>query len=80
MDFLDDIKDEVQYDHINRTLLDSNVANMLFIIYKVNFGDVDAGDHSCHGYYIIRFSSLPYTLQEDLIMDRQIVFSRKMVC
>ena len=31
---------------------------MYLIISKVNYGDIDAEDTSCHGYYIIMFSFL----------------------
>ena len=37
-------------------------------------GDYDAigsDGSSCHGYYIIKFSSYPYTLQSELSIDGQ---------
>ena len=51
--------------HINITILDGNVTNMSLINSKENYADIDADDTSCHGYYIIRFSSSQYTFQED---------------
>ena len=39
------------------------------------YGDIDADDSSCHGYYIIIFSSSPYTLQVDSRIDGQVVSS-----
>ena len=57
----------VEYEFINRTILDGNVMNIYLVILKGNYGAIDADDTSCHGYYIILYSSSPYTLQEDLI-------------
>ena len=37
-------------------------------------------DSSCHGYYIIKFSSSPYTLQLDLSIDVQVISFGEMVC
>ena len=47
---------------------------------KVNDGDIYNDDYSLHGYYIIKFSSSPYTLQEDLIFNGQAIYSGGMVC
>ena len=46
---------------------------MLFIISKVNCGAINSDDNSCQGYYIIRFSSSMYTLQEDLNIYVQLI-------
>ena len=54
--------------------------NMYFIIMKVNYGAIDADDYTCHDYYIIKFSSSPYTLQVDLSIDGQVISSGEMVC
>ena len=52
---------------------------MYLIIMEGNYGVVDADDSSCHGYYIIKFSSSPYTLQADLIICGQNTSSGEMV-
>ena len=49
--------------------------NMSLIITKGDYGSIDADDYSCHGYYIIRFSLSPYTIQEDMNIDGQVIFS-----
>ena len=54
--------------------------NMYLIIIEVNYGAIDADDYICRGYYIIIFSSFPYTLQEDLSIDGQVISSGEMVC
>ena len=47
------------------------MINIPLINTEAKYGAVDADDSSCHGYYIIKFSSYPYTLQVDLIVDGQ---------
>ena len=53
---------------------------MSLIIMEGNYGAIDADDSSCNGYYIIKISSSPYTLQSDLIIDGQVISSGEMVC
>ena len=53
---------------------------MYLVIMEVKYGDIDAGYYSCNGYYIIIFSSSPYTLQEYLSIDGQVISSGEMVC
>ena len=45
-----------------------------------NYGTIDADVSTYHGYYIIRFSSSPYTLQADLSIYGQFISSGEMVC
>ena len=52
---------------------------MYLIITKGNYYAIDSDDSECHVYYIIRFSSTPYTLQEDLNIDGQLISSGEMV-
>ena len=47
--------------------------NMYLIITEVKYGAIDNDDYSCHGYYIIKFSSSTYTLQADLSIDGQVI-------
>ena len=53
--------------------------NMYLIIMEVTYGAIDTDDSSCHGYYIIKFSSSPYTLQSDLSIEGQVISSVKIV-
>ena len=53
---------------------------MYLIIMEGKYGTIDADDSSCHGYYIIKFSSSPYTIQEDLSIYGQVISSGEMVC
>ena len=48
--------------------------NISLIISKINYGAIDADDTSFQGYYITRFSSSPYKLQEDLNIYAQVIY------
>ena len=50
------------------------------IIIEGNCSGIDADYYTSRGYYIIRFSSSLYTLQEDLTIDGQLIYSVGMVC
>ena len=76
----DDGTDEEDYKHINLTILDGNMMNMSLIIVEGNYSDIDDDDYTCHGYYIIIFSSYPFTIQADLSVDDQVIYSGEMVC
>ena len=47
--------------------------NTPLIVSKVNYGSIDSNDTSCQGYYIIIVCSYPYTLQEYLNIDVQVI-------
>ena len=49
--------------------------NMSLIIMGGKYGAIDNDNSSCHGYYIIKFYSLPYTLQTDLSIYGQVITS-----
>ena len=55
---------------------DEHVFNYDWIKYSA----IDTDDYLGHGYYIIKFSSSPYTLQVDLIIDGQVIPSDEIVC
>ena len=79
-EFLDDGIYEEIYEHIIQTILDGNVMNMYMIIMEGKYGAIDTDYSSCRGYYIIKFYSSPYTLQEDLCIDEKFISSGEMVC
>ena len=63
------------YEFRNITIIEGNGMNMYLIIPNGNYGAIDADNSSCHGYYIIRFSSSLYTLQSELNIDGQVISS-----
>ena len=54
--------------------------NISLIITEGNYVCIDSDDSTCHGYYIIRFNSPPYTLQADLVIDGQVILPNEIVC
>ena len=54
--------------------------NMSLIIMEGNYSTIGADDSTCHGYYIIIFSSSTYTLQSDLIIDGKVIYYGKILC
>ena len=50
------------------------------IIMEGKYGAIDTDYSSCHCYYIIKFSSLPYNIQEDLIIDEKVISPGGTVC
>ena len=54
--------------------------NMSLVFLVVNYGDIDADDSACHGYYITIFYSSPYTLQAYFNIDGKDISSVEMVC
>ena len=53
---------------------------MYLVNIEVEYGAIDTNNSSCHGYYIIRFSSSPYTLQSDLSIDGEVISSNEILC
>ena len=80
MDCIDDGRYNVDYERINRTLLDGTFMNTYLIVVEGNYNSIYDDDYICHSYYIIIFSSYPYTLQVDLSIDGQVISSGEMVC
>ena len=79
-ELLDDGTYEEIFTHINLTIFDGNAKNISLIAMARKYGAIDTDDSSCHGYYIIKFYSSPYTLQEYLIIDKKVIYSGEMVC
>ena len=80
MNLLDDGTDEEYYENINQIFLDGNVMDMYLINMKVKYGAIDTDNYSCHGYFIIKFSSSPYILQAELRTDGQVISSGIILC
>ena len=75
MNDLNNGTDEEYYKNYNWTILDGNVINMSLIIIEGKYGAIDTDNFLCHSYYIIKFSSSPYTLQSDLSIDGHVISS-----
>ena len=55
MKFIDNVTDKVEYEHINRTILNGNITNRYLIFSKGSYGAINDDDTSFHGYYIVIF-------------------------
>ena len=64
---------------MNLNILDGNFMNISLIIMEGKYDANDTDDYLCRGYYIIKFSSSPYTLQADLSIDGKFISSSEMV-
>ena len=64
---------------MNRTILDGNVMSMYLIIMERNYGAIDSYDYSCHGYYMVKFSSSIYKLQSSFSFYGQVISSGEML-
>ena len=53
--------------------------NMPLIVMEGDYVAIDDDYSTCHGYYIILFSSSPYIIQEYLIIYVQVISSCEMV-
>ena len=53
---------------------------MYLIIIEREYGAIDTDDDLYYGYYIIKFSSFPFTLQADWSIELQVVLSSETVC
>ena len=54
--------------------------NTSLVIMEGKYVAIDTDDSSCHGYYIIKFCSYPYTLQADLIIEGKVISSDEILC
>ena len=52
---------------------------MCLIIMEGYYGAIDSDDTTCHGYYIIRFSSSLYNFQADLSIYVQVIYYGEML-
>ena len=52
---------------------------MSLIIMEGNYDAIDDDDSTCHGYYIIIFSSSLYTFSANLIIDGKVISSCEML-
>eukprot|EP00957_Ditylum_brightwellii_P180175 13724417-Ditylum_brightwellii.AAC.1 len=45
-----------------------------------NFGAVNKNDPKAKGFYIVKFTSLPYTLKENIEVDNDLIKDGSLVC
>ena len=67
------------FEEINKVVLDGISDNMASLIKYGNYGYINTTGTSTMGYYVIKFVSETYTLQEDTTCEVQIISSGELV-
>ena len=65
--------DETAFEEVHKVVLDEIAANMAVLICEGNYGAISTNDVKTHGYYVVRFLCNPYTLQQDITVDGQVL-------
>ena len=55
-------------------------SNMGSYVSECSFGAVNTNDTRTEGFYIVRFTSFPYTLQDDEYVDNEVLTGGSIVC
>ena len=64
---------------MNKVVIDGIVNNITYLVKFVEYGAINAADPTTMEYYVIKYLSKPYTLQEDLTRYGQVSKSGKPV-
>jgi hypothetical protein len=70
----DDLQD------IHRTILSSIASNIAATITERSYGAVNTIDPNTQGFYIVKFMSTPYSLQQDMNVNGDCISSGELVC
>eukprot|EP00957_Ditylum_brightwellii_P002029 156295-Ditylum_brightwellii.AAC.1 len=65
---------------IQESLIQGIADNMGAMVNDNNFGAVDTSDPNTEGFYIVKFTSLYYTLQENIEVDNDLIKEESLVC
>eukprot|EP00957_Ditylum_brightwellii_P113269 8636896-Ditylum_brightwellii.AAC.1 len=65
---------------IQERIIKGIADSMSAIVNGNNFGAVNTSDPKTEGFYIVKFASLPYTLQENLEVDNGLIKEGLLVC
>jgi hypothetical protein len=71
---------EEDMDDIHQMILNSIAGQMAATIEKNSFGVVNTDDQRTDGFYVIKFLSKAYTLQEDITVNDELLKSGTLVC
>ena len=67
------------FDEIYQVVLDGISDNMASLIESGKYGAINTNDTSTNGFYVIKFTSRAYTLQENTIIYGKIITSGELV-
>ena len=68
-----------QFEEVNKAVLDGITANMSSLVKAGHYGAMNCNDPQVGNYYIIKFLSDPYTLQNEITVDGQILKDGELV-
>jgi len=71
---------EEDIENLHNDLLEHIGTNMGLCIKDYSFGAVNTTDSRTEGFYIVRFTSAPYTLQEDEFDSNELLSAGSLVC
>ena len=80
MSFKDKGTTEEEFESVHRFVLNGMVSSTASILHDGNFGAINTDDPKTDGYYIVQFKSDPYTLQDTIDVDGQILEKGEVVC
>ena len=68
-----------KFDEIHQVVLDLISDNMASLFESGKYGAINTTDTSTNGFYVIMFTSVVYTLQENTTIDGQIITTGELV-
>jgi len=71
---------EDDLEQMHHTILTSIASNIAATIAESSYGAVNTEDPQTDGYYIVKFISSPYTLQNDVVVNGDRISSGMLVC
>lgn len=71
---------EDDLEQMHHTILTSIASNIASTIAESSYGAVNTEDPQTDGYYIVKFISSPYTLQNDVVVNGDRISSGMLVC
>ena len=67
------------FEEIHQVFIDRISDNMASLVQHGNYGSINTTDKSTMGYYVIKFVSEAYTLQEDTKYDGKIISDGELI-
>jgi hypothetical protein len=65
---------------IQESIIQGIADDMAGMVNENNFGAVNTNDPETKGFYIVKFTSLPYTSQENIVLDNELIKEGSLVC
>ena len=72
-------KSSEDFDEVNKVVLDGISANMSSLVQTGKYGAINAADPTKLGYYVVKYVSDTFILQEQIIPDGKVIKAGEMV-